>query len=221
MLPLSSIVRGLWTVSYLTYFWTSNKAAPGCVEFTDKDYGKIGYLDAGGYSVPIVWSMCFNSTDVHVCEQESAPDEEMELGISCDTERTNAISRLEKRMPSLLKILPLHMHDVPQVFLDRLRQSSESFVHMDLSVLVSQEEQSEVESWGHYWGKLLDGLDTPVGTVRTGLAERLLGPGLPPGWKDLCRWSVGNASLRNFMSANLTAHEVSGAHIDHLREWQA
>ena len=85
------------------------------------------------------------------------------------------------------------------------RQSSATHVHLDLSVIQAEEEDAfEVEAWAwEYWGPLLDGLATPVSKLRTGLAARLMGAGVPNGWEGLCRWSVGNEPFGSFLSPDL------------------
>ena len=197
-----------------TYFWTSNDAAPAFAG----DKGE-GYLSSREWSVPILWSMCFSAADVKV----RLPSAGVAVGVSCDALRVEAVARVERRMPSLLKLLPAHVHEVAQVFLDRLRHSTASHVHLDLSVIQAEEEDDfEVEAWAwEYWGPLLDGLDTPVSKLRTGLAARFMGAGVPIGWEGLCRWSVGNEPFGSFLSPDLTSRHLAGAELAHLRAWQA
>ena len=171
------------------------------------------------WSVPILWSMCFSAADVNV----RLPSAGVAVGVSCDALRVEAIARIERRMPSLLKLLPAHLHEVAQVFLDRLRQSTASHVHLDLSIIQAGEEDDfEVEAWAwEYWGPLLDGLETPVPKLRTGLAARVMGAGVPNGWEGLCRWSVGNEPLVLLLLPDLTSRHLAGAELAHLRAWQA
>ena len=191
-------------MSESTYFWTSNDPAPAFAG----DKGE-GYLSSREWSVPILWSMCFIAADVKV----RLPSAAVAVGVSCDALRVDALGRIERRMPSLLILLPAHLHEVAQVFLDRLKQASASHVHLDLSVIQANEEDDfEVEAWAwEYWGPLLDGLETPVPKLRTGLAARVMGAGVPNGWEGLCRWAVGNEPLVAFMSPDLSVDRVAGA----------
>jgi hypothetical protein len=190
-------------VGEATYFWTSNESGPAFGGAKGE-----GYLSSADWSVPILWSMCFSAADVNV----RLPSAGVAVGVSCDATRVEAIARIERRMPSLLKLLPAHLHDAAQVFLDRLRQSTASYVHLDLSIIQAGEEDDfEVEAWAwEYWGPLLDGLETPVPKLRTGLAARVMGAGVPNGWEGLCRWSVGNEQLPVFMSPGLPVDRVAG-----------
>ena len=140
------------------------------------------------------------------------PSPGIAAGVSCDALRATALARIERRMPSLLKVLPAHAHAAAHAFVARLRESTASHVHLDLSVIQADEEDAaEVEAWSReYWGPLLDGLDTPVSKIRTGLAARLMGVGVPSAWEGLCRWSVGNEQLDSFMSPDLAPRSVAG-----------
>src|SRR4030095_8570761 len=97
-----ALARAAAAMSYLTDFWTSNSPDPGCIVFTDKSYGDHGYLEAGGWCVPIMWSVCFSSADVNVLlkpENEWSDPDQPAYGASCDTTTESAARRVEQRLP--------------------------------------------------------------------------------------------------------------------------
>jgi hypothetical protein len=212
-------------MSYLTSFWTSSQPEPGCLVFTDKNFARNGHLQAGGWCVPIMWSLCFAGADVHCVrkpESEWADSEQPAYGASCDASVQSAVRNIERRLPSLLNILPSHTHEACRFFLKRLSDSTEKFVHMDVSLLLESEDDPGNQEWKNHFARLLDGLDVPVSGVRRGLTAKLLGPGLPPGWKYLCRWSVSNGPLAQLWSPQLSLHQVTGAQdMRELSEWHA
>jgi hypothetical protein len=212
-------------MSYLTGFWTSSQEDPGCLLFTNKDFGNCGYLEAGGWCVPIIWSMCFSSRDVNVLltpKPEWSDPDVPQYGASCDASIDQALQNLERRMPSLIRIVPEHTQDACALFVKRLRQSSEHYVHMNISLLLESEDDPGDQSWKKYWSDLLDGLDTPVDHIRSGLVGRVLGLGLPSGWKYLCHWAMSNGSLQEIRSPKLPLYRVVGAEdIRALSAWQA
>lgn len=211
-------------MGYPTYFWTSDQATPGCVEFTETCSADHGHLVVGMYAIPILWSMCFSSADINTQIIEPGPDDDESegeplYGASCDTTRQNAVANLERRMPSLLKIIPQNTHEVARLFVDRLRNSAKGFVHLDLSTHVAEERAPEID-WRGYWGEELDGLDTVVSTVRGGPSRFVLGTGIPSHWKHLCRCADG-PTLNPFKSFSFTPEKIAGETLRGLLEWQA
>ena len=208
-------------MSYLTYFWTSNSPEPGCLTFTD-NCESTDCLVVGGWCVPIMWSTCFSGADVNVVlipDTDWSEPDQPEYGASCDTTIASAVLRVEERLPSVLRILPEHTHEACNLFLCRLQESKAKYVHTEISLLLSNEE--DPPTFKPYWAALLDGLDTPVMHIRQGLLQRILGLGLPHGWHYLCYWSVCNQSQKALRSRNLPLDQVVGASLDCLRSWQA
>jgi len=209
-------------MSYLTHFWTSTSPEPGCLVFTD-NWDGTGFLSVGGWCVPIMWSTCFSGADVNVVltpEADWSEPNHPEYGASCDTTIASAVLRVEERLPSVLRILPEHTHEACNLFLCRLKESKAKYVHMDITLLLSNEE--DPPTFKPYWAELLEGLDTPVMYLRQGLLQRILGLGLPRGWHYLCYWSVCNQSQKALRSRNLPLDQVVGAiNLDCLRRWQA
>lgn len=210
-------------MGHRTHFWTSDEAQPGCVKFADLDQDDRALLSAGGWSVPILWTMCFSGKDVNVLAARADDDdpESSPWGASCDTTLADAIRRVERRMPSLQAIVAPESRAVGELFLAKLRESTRSHVHMEVTLLLENEDDPGDGRWKNYWAGLLEGLDQPVRKVRTGLSRRLLGLGLPSGWKYLCLWSVSNGSLNQITAATLESHVLTGAGIPELCLWSA
>jgi len=211
-------------MSYPTYFWTSSDSRPGCVCFPEDDSPGEGQLTSGGWSVPILWSMCFGGEDVNVLELPkdawSLPDEPA-YGASCDAPIPGAVAQLQRRLPSLKAILTPSLHLACDMFASRMRRSQRSHVHMDVSLLLENEDNPADRHWKQYWAGLLNGLDTPVARVRSGIWSKLLGLGLPPGWKYLCSWALSNQPLHGIRAPDLDMSRVTGAvSLRHLDDWQ-
>src|SRR5215470_3081892 len=143
-------LRQLWfaaldvisTMSYVTNFWTSTSPEPGCLMFTD-NCESTGSLSVGGWCVPIMWSTCFSGGDVNVVltpQADWSEPDHPEYGASCDTTIASAVLRVEERLPSVLRILPEHTHEACNLFLCRLQKSKAKYVHTEISLLLSNEE---------------------------------------------------------------------------------
>lgn len=212
-------------MSYLTHFWTSKNPEPAAIVWTEKDSEADGYLVVGGWCVPLMWSLCFSAGDVSVLlkpKEDWSDPEEPGYGASCDTTIELAIQNIERRMESLLKIMPVQTHDACTQFLNRLRTSNETYVHMDVSLLLENEDDPSDGKWKTYFSELLAGLDVPVSKVRKGIAGTLFGTGLPVGWKYLCAWAISNGSIRSIFSPSLPLYQAVGAtSLTELQSWQA
>jgi hypothetical protein len=168
-------------MGYRNQFWTSSDSEPAFLQFTEKSYGD-GYLETGNYCVPILWSACFSSADVNFGKlpDDQYPDEEQPIyGLSCDAPLPAAVARLERRLPSVKTVVVPSLHEICDLFVERLKQSHESFVHLHISELLNGDDDPSTGGWQDYWGRLVDGLDVPVTRVRKGAMGRFLGIGLP------------------------------------------
>jgi hypothetical protein len=210
-------------MSYSTPFWTSNESAPGCVVPRDYDCPDNS-LDSGS-AIPLLWSICFSSKDINVVlapTEEWSSDDDPHYLASCDTDLKSALSRLEQRMPSLLKIVPSHAHDICKLFCERLASSSATHIHLSLSWLLENDENPSDGRWKRYFGKMLDGLDEPVTKIRDGFLSKLLGLGLPSSWSDACFWSMAAQSEKLIRAHDVELYYIAGAgSIEEMQSWKA
>ena len=210
-------------MSYSTPLWTSNDSAAGCIVPREYD-GPESCLDSGN-SIPVLWSICFSSKDLNVVlapEEDWSADDSPHYLASCDTDLKSALSRLDLRMPSLYKIVPPHAHNICKLFHQRLKNSSATHIHLDLSWLLDNDENPADGSWRKYFGNILDGLDEPVTTVREGFSSKLLGLGLPSSWNDACFWAMGAQSAKLIRAHDVDLWYIAGAgSIEEMQSWKA
>jgi len=210
-------------MSYSTPLWTSNESAPGCV--VPRDYDCPDNSLDSGRAIPLLWTICFSSKDLNVVlapEKDWTSDDDPHYLASCDTALKSALSRLELRMPSLLKIVPPHTHDICMLFNQRLRSSSATYIHLDLSWLLHDQVSPADNSWSKHYGKILDGLDEPVTTIRDGFLSKFLGLGIPGSWSDACFWAMGAQSAKLIRAHDLELWYVAGAgSIEEMQSWKA
>ncbi|MGH8107622.1 MAG: hypothetical protein ACREO1_02750 [Arenimonas sp.] len=210
-------------MSYSTPLWTSNNSAPGCLVPRDYDSPKNN-LDSGS-AIPLLWSACFSSKDITVViapEEDWSADDCPHYLASWDSDLNGAVSRLERRLPSVLKIVPEHTHDICRLFHQRLANSTATHIHLDLGWLLDNDENPENGRWEKSFGKMLDGLDEPVADIRDGFLSKILGLGLPSSWNDACFWAMSAQSAKLIREPDVELYYIAGAgSVEEIQSWNA
>jgi hypothetical protein len=213
-------------MGYRTQFWTSDESRPGALVFCEGDFGEA-FLEVGGHTLPLFWSACFSAEHVNFgivpVEERDHPEVTGVYG-SFDAPRASVIRNLESRLASLEMLVPPEFHTLGRLFIEKLRSSTRTCVHCGLSDLIAPLDDDEalgVADSRKSWMEVLDGLDTPVRTVRSGLTRHILGSGIPKSWKHALFHASEDKPIFQAPPRSLTAWRAVGVDEADLRLWQA
>jgi len=212
-------------MGYRTRFWTSDESRPGALVFCEGDFGEA-FLEVGGHTLPLFWTACFSSEHINfgvLPEDERGGAEVSGAYGSFDAPRSAVIRNLDSRLASLEMLVPVEFHALGRLFVEKLRASTRSFVHCELSDLIATMDDDEargVEDSRESWMDVLGGLDVPVRTVRSGLTRLILGSGIPSAWKYALFHASEDKAVVQTSSRPLTDWRAVGVAESELPLWK-